>query len=79
MKNVMKSFGLGGLYLVLSYCIYRMVLGVAAIFKDIGQAVGFGAVFLFILGIILAALCILSIFLMGAIPVYTQKKEDKND
>jgi hypothetical protein len=79
MKNILKSFFVGGLYFALSYCIYRLILGIVDFFRAIPQTVGFEAVILFVVGIFFSAICIAAIFVMGAIPVYTQKKEEEKD
>lgn len=66
-KNVLKSFGIGLIYLVNSYTIYKTFFAMLDAFSSMTACTGALAVFFFLSGLTFALLCVLLICFSGFI------------
>ncbi len=71
MKNILKAFGLGILFGILSYCAFAFGTMAVEAFIDMVSAVGLNAIGLTFAGLLLGFMSVFLIFVMGAVPLST--------
>lgn len=68
-KCILKSFLIGGLYLLMSFTVYLLGCSLVDTFKDMMKFVGIHAVLFFFACLLLIAMMGMILFFMGAIPL----------
>lgn len=80
-KNILKSMGIGALYLLMSFTVYQLVDAMIITFQDMMNYNGIYAVLFFFAGLFLMAVALVAIFFMGGLPLevinfYKKKASD---
>ena len=79
LKNILKCFGLGILYLFCSFTVQQFCVATALMFTDMVNSTGLVAVANFFGGILTACCALIVVFFMGGVPlaeIYHYKHKD---
>ncbi len=68
-RNILKSFLVGGLYYLMSFTVYQLCCATVDTFKGMMTYSGIYAVLFFFAGLFLVTVTLVTLFCMGAIPL----------